>query len=110
MRHCLLLMVLLFAARLPAAEPYALAEKRLVVPKDAAGVGVDEFVRREVQPSAQATAASVSWNDAGLRVVFDCADDKVIARPRDEDDVNVWRDDCVEVFIDVFLEREGRSR
>lgn len=72
----------------------------LVVPKGQAGAKIDRFVTVNGGSARQATQASVTWDDSGLTVVFDCVDDQVNAEQRTRDNADIWKDDCVEIFID----------
>ncbi len=73
----------------------------LVVPKDGPGVRVAEFVDRGNTPTRTRTAATVRWDDTQLTVAFECADTNIVAQPRSRGDAEMWRDDCVEVFLDL---------
>lgn len=72
----------------------------LVVSQGKASVSSGEFVTTKNTPARSKTSTRVQWNEAGLRVFFDCADAAVVATNRPRDDQNLWRDDCVEIFLD----------
>lgn len=72
----------------------------LTVPKGAAGATIPAFVTTKNDPAKARTSATVRWDDAGLAVVFDCADANIIAKDRKRDDPEAWQDDCVEIFLD----------
>jgi hypothetical protein len=72
----------------------------VILPKGAT-VRLSDFVMKVngERPRLQ-TAATLSWDTAGLEIVFDCEDDAVFAEKRERDDVKMWRDDCVYVWLD----------
>jgi hypothetical protein len=72
----------------------------LAVPKGAEGARVETFVTVTNQPAPVRTTAVVSWDDRALTVVFTCEDAQIVATPRKRDDPDMWRDDCVEIFLD----------
>lgn len=49
----------------------------------------------------QATTASLAWGDGGLDVVFDCTDDGVVAAQEGRDNIKLWKDDSVYLFLDT---------
>ncbi len=48
----------------------------------------------------QATHAAVIWDDESLDVVFDCVDSDIVAEQKGHDNVKLWKDDCVYVWLD----------
>lgn len=97
MAVCLLLGV----AAAAEGEPLCQTGKILVPDKGGAGVRVTDFVSTFNAPVKAPTAAVVRWDHDALTVAFECADENVVAKSRRHDDADIWRDDCVEVFLDV---------
>ena len=76
--------------------------KVMVVASGPIGATVSDFVTTRGAPAKAETSATVRWDDAGLTVQFDCVDKTIVAkvnRPRDDGDM--WKDDGVDVFVDV---------
>lgn len=98
-----LLIALLLAGSAGAAGEVSLCQTGmvLVVPKGEPGARVTEFVTTRGAPARDATAAAVKWDDTALTIMFDCADTNLLAQHDQRDDLNTWRDDCVEVFLDL---------
>ncbi len=46
------------------------------------------------------TTATLSWNDDGLQVAFDCLDREIVATQVGPDNIKLWRDDSVYVWMD----------
>lgn len=46
------------------------------------------------------TAATLSWDEAGLQVAFDCVDKEIVATQEGVDNFKLWRDDSVYIWID----------
>jgi hypothetical protein len=75
--------------------------KSLVAPHGGPGVPVDQFVTPRNAAAQAATVAMVTWDESALTVTFDCADTNILAIHAERDDVEMSRDDCVEVFLDI---------
>lgn len=88
------------APGLGAQPPPCQTGKTLSVPKGANGARVTKFVTTQNIPAGVATEAVVKWDDGGLTVIFECADAEIVAKERPRDDPEMWRDDCVEIFLD----------
>jgi len=73
----------------------------LVVPHGEPGSRVERFVTPDNGPSTVETRATVKWDETALTVIIDCADTNILAVHSQHDDVEMWRDDYVEVFLDV---------
>ncbi len=79
-------------------------------PKGDAGVAFKEFRTMLDTQVKTPTAANVRWDDEGLTIVFDCEDQEIKAEERKRDDAdNIWKDDTVEVFLDIGAHRDPRS-
>lgn len=52
-------------------------------------------------PSRQATTATLTWGNDGLGVVFDCTDDGVVGTQEGRDNIKLWKDDSVYLFLDT---------
>lgn len=52
------------------------------------------------QPARQATVVTLRWDAEGLQVVFDCADDGIVAEQKERDSMKLWKDDCVYIWLD----------
>ena len=52
------------------------------------------------QPGREATDVAVTWNDQVLDVTFTCADKGIVASVHDNDNIKLWKDDCVYVWLD----------
>lgn len=76
-------------------------DKVILVPKGGEGVRVGPFVTPQGQPAKANTTAAISWDDRGLRIRFECEDARVTAQSRECDDSEIWKDDSVEVFLDI---------
>lgn len=50
--------------------------------------------------ASQPTNVSVNWNEKGLDVVFDCVDAGVFGEQKGRDNIKLWKDDSVYVFLD----------
>lgn len=48
----------------------------------------------------QPTTVSVSWAEKGLDVMFDCVDTGVFGEQKGRDNIKLWKDDSVYVFLD----------
>ena len=58
-----------------------------------------------------ATTATVRWEAGGLRISFVCEDKQVVAMPgRERDDGDGWRDDAVDVWLDIGHTHNYASR
>ncbi|MHB0935583.1 MAG: carbohydrate-binding family 9-like protein [Armatimonadota bacterium] len=75
--------------------------KILILPYGKTSARVDGFVTTRNTPAGQRTAVQVSWDRDGLTVQFDCADNDVQAKARPRDDAEMWKDDGVELFLDL---------
>jgi neutral ceramidase len=73
----------------------------LVVPQGEPGVRVGEFVTASGGRPSAPTCATAKWDDKALTVVFDCVDTNIVAQHTRRDDPDMWRDDGVELFLDV---------
>ncbi len=51
-------------------------------------------------PAREATGATVRWTQTGLEVVFDCTDNGIVAEQKGRDNIKLWKDDCVYVWLD----------
>jgi hypothetical protein len=89
------------AATAQDAAPSCQTGKILVVPFNGPESVVQEFVTQRNVPARAKTTATIRWNDTHLIVRFDCADTNVVARERPRGDVEMWKDDCVEIFLDI---------
>ncbi|MCE9591170.1 MAG: carbohydrate-binding family 9-like protein [Planctomycetes bacterium] len=56
------------------------------------------------------TSAVVIWDDEALTVLFECEDSQIVAMHPARDDKEMWRDDCVEVFLDPDHSHNPMSR
>lgn len=90
-------------------KPLCQTGKVLVVPKGKKGARVNEFVTTKNVLARLKTSAVVKWNDTGLSVLFECDDKRIVARDRLRDDAEIWKDDCVEVFLDVGHSHDAES-
>jgi len=61
---------------------------------------ISEFITMKDAAPSVATAATVTWNDEGLRVEFDCHGAAEVFKDRPRNDPDAWRDDCVELYLD----------
>ncbi len=48
----------------------------------------------------EATTATLTWGDAGLDVVMDCKDKGLVAEQQGRDNIKLWKDDSVYLFLD----------
>lgn len=48
----------------------------------------------------QATSATLTWDTNGLDVVFDCVDSGIVAEQKGRDNIKLWKDDSVYVWLD----------
>ncbi len=81
-----------------------------VAPKGPAGIAVGQFRTLTGAAAKTPTSANVRWDDEGLTIAFDCEDKEIKAEERKRDDAdNIWKDDTVEVFLDVGNQRDPRS-
>lgn len=58
---------------------------------------------RVIQSGALArepTTASLRWDNEGLTIAFNCADDGIVAQQQGRDNIKLWKDDCVYVWLD----------
>jgi hypothetical protein len=79
----------------------------LVLPKGKP-VTVTGMTMKGGTPAPQPTAMTVSWDDDGMTVVFDCTDEAVVrewAETRDSD--KTWKDDSVAVLLDMEHRHAG---
>jgi hypothetical protein len=51
-------------------------------------------------PAKQATSATLTWDRKGMNVVFDCADSGVVAEQQGRDNIKLWKDDSVYIWLD----------
>ncbi len=51
-------------------------------------------------PARNLTGATLRWDATGLEVIFDCADTGIIAEQTGRDNIKLWKDDCVYVWLD----------
>ncbi len=81
--------------------------KVVAVPKGQAGASVKLLSDSQGQPAKTPADAIVRWDDQGLTVAFECADDQLQAGapPRGRDDPAIGLDDTVEVFLDIGARR-----
>jgi len=83
-------------------KPPCQADKILVVPMGEKGVTIGEFVTNlKGEPGKEETTATVKWDDKGFAVIFDCEDKQIVADRTQRDDLELWKDDNVEFFLDV---------
>jgi len=59
-----------------------------------------------VQPR-QGTRVTLERNDEALVVTFDCDDEDIFAEQEGEDNLKLWRDDCVYVWLDPTHSHEA---
>ena len=72
----------------------------LVVPQGETGSRIERLVTVAGEPASEQTVATGSWDDDAIAIVIDCEDDKVVATHTERDAADMWRDDCVEIFLD----------
>ncbi len=78
----------------------------LAVPKGKDGARVKSLLTLQGQPAKNPTEVQVTWDDKGLTIIFDCQDKRGIrAAQRPRDDVMIWMDDTVEVYLDPARRR-----
>lgn len=82
----------------------------LILSKGGEGVRTGTLPTQHGFPPLQPTTATVSWDDAGLIIRFECHDDEIIARERPRDDPDMWLDDCVDLFLDPGHTHDRSSR
>ena len=82
----------------------------LVVSQGKKGTMIANFVTTKNTPAKNKTTARVQWNETGLQVAFDCEDPRIVATNRPRDDQDLWRDDCVEIFLDIGHTHDEESR
>jgi len=83
-------------------KPPCQADRILVVPMGDKGVTVDDFVTHlQGEPGKEKTTATVKWDAKGITVIFDCEAKKIIAERKEHDDLELWKDDSVELFLDI---------
>lgn len=87
-------------AQVFAQVPLCQTGKVLVAPKGQRGAQISEFVTTKNTPAKAKTSAVVKWDDNGLTVIFECDDTEIVAEKRPRDDAEMWKNDCVEVFLD----------
>ena len=72
----------------------------LVLPKGKAQT-IGELFLQNQEPAKLGTTATVKWDDAGLTVAFTCTDPAITAEHKERDDIKLWKDDCVTVWLDI---------
>lgn len=77
------------------------ADKIIVLAEGGTNAQIDSFVTIRNIPAEKPTKVSLARDDSGLIVRFDCADDTITALKRPLNDENIWKDDCIELFLDV---------
>lgn len=60
----------------------------------------DFLVLKTSAPAKQVTHATLNYNGDGLDVVFDCVDDGIVAEQKGHDNIKLWKDDSVYVWLD----------
>jgi hypothetical protein len=58
----------------------------------------------------QATEVAVNWDEKTLDVAFTCADNGIVAEVKDNDNVKLWNDDCVYVWLDPGHTHNGDKK
>lgn len=83
----------------------------LVVPKGGQAKATDFcFIDDPQKRPRQATVATVSWDAEALLVVFDCTDDAIAAVHTERDDIKMWKDDSVYVWLDLGHTHNAEGR
>lgn len=81
-----------------------------LAPKGGEGVAFKEFRTLLDTPVKTPTAANIRWDDEGLTIAVDCEDKDIKAEERKRDDADqIWKDDGMEVFLDVGGQHDPRS-
>lgn len=50
--------------------------------------------------AGQTANASLRWDRKGLQVIMDCADNGIVAEQRGRDNIKLWKDDSVYIWLD----------
>lgn len=61
---------------------------------------VSKLQRQNQEAAKLATTAMVKWDDTGLTIVFTCTDPAITAEHTQRDDIKLWKDDCVTIWLD----------
>lgn len=81
-------------AMVPAADPV------LVVPKGKGAEAGGFIVPPKTDAARQATKVAVNWDDTALDVLFTCPDKDLVGIETGDDNIKLWRDDSVYVWLD----------
>lgn len=73
----------------------------LVVAQGEPGAQVKEFITESSGHPRSQTSATIKWDETALTAVFDCADTTILASHTRRDDPEIWKDDSVELFLDI---------
>jgi len=97
--------------RASATERLVVEENHILIVPPAGEVVVPDFLAMDGAAAPVKTSSRVRSTDAHLIVTFDCVDDSIQVDPKHtRDHADLWKDDCVEVFIDVDHRHEkGRG-
>ena len=88
----------------PAGEPL------LVLPQ---GKAVDVSGFRAVKTGAaarQATTVALAWDACGLEVVFSCMDCDIVAEQHGPENIKLWKDDCIYLWLDLGHSHNEQQR
>lgn len=72
----------------------------LMLERDKPATASDFQLGQGAGKPSQPTNVSVVWTDTGLDVTFDCVDAGIVAAVQDNDNIKLWKDDCVYVWLD----------
>ena len=72
----------------------------LLLERGKPAVATDFLLAQGAGKPAQATDVAVGWDDDGLDVTFQCVDSGIVAAFKDNDNIKLWKDDCVYVWLD----------
>lgn len=117
-RRIHLLLLLVWASHLPAARPPLPPPLPRVVEiarVETPGWGAlaplpGDFLLNRAVPEArpgQDTRVRMAWNDEALRVHFHCDEENMAGLITYHSGSAIWQNDCVELFLDVSLERRN---
>ncbi len=76
-------------------------EKDILVLQGKKPVSVSDFevLNSGAQPK-QTTSVSLNWAKRGMDVVFDCKDNGIVAAQKGHDNIKLWKDDSVYLWLD----------
>lgn len=95
----------------PATPSFGLAEGCLLAPLGGSGTSAGPLVLTNGKPAKARTTAVLRTDAQALTVEFNCIDEKIIVKEgRKRDDAELWKDDCVEVFLDAGHEHDLMGR